>query len=266
MFAVLITVYKNDKPGLFYDALYSISKGQTLKPSQIILVCDGPLTPEIEGIISNFKDDLPYLKVIELETNVGQGNALNEGIKHCDFEYIARMDSDDISLPERFETQMGFLVKNKKIDILSSTILEFNSAGSEYYRILPENHDQIIKLLKFRSPVNHGCCIYRKSAVLDAGGYNGLYQCQDYALWINMAKNGAIFHNINECHMRVRMDDYSKKVGFAYAKEELVIQNLLRSSKLLGPFEFIRNLFVKVLGRLLPLSLVTIIYEKIYRK
>ncbi|NMH65601.1 glycosyltransferase [Shewanella salipaludis] len=264
-FSVLMTVYLKDSPVYFERALTSITFDQVRKPDEIVLVCDGPLSEELNKVIGTFEKVIPYLKVCRLHKNCGQGNALNYGLKNCSFELIARMDSDDISLPHRFKEQVDYMERNKNTDVLSSVIEEFSSSFSNY-RKLPESHSDISNLMSFRSPVNHGCCIYKKSTVIAAGGYSQLFQCQDYLLWINMLSNGAEFHNLTECHMRVRMEEgYSRKIGYSYAKEEFAIQKYLFKLGMIGCFGFARNLFIKVGGRLLPEKIVDYVYRKYYR-
>jgi len=266
-FSVLITVYEKDDPSFFKLALASITEKQLLKPNEVVLVCDGPLTLELEKVIdesASLKNCT--LRVIRLKENVGQGNALNIGLKECSYHYVARMDSDDISIPERFLQQVSYLQSNPSIDVLSSSTLEFNESSSLGSRVLPENHDDIIKMMKFRSPVNHGCCVYNRNKVLAVGGYSDLFQCQDYLLWIKLVKSGARFANLKSTHLKVRMNEgFSRKIGLSYCKEEFKIQVNLYKYGFTNRFEFIRNFFVKVIGRLAPEKVISFFYNKLYR-
>jgi glycosyltransferase involved in cell wall biosynthesis len=266
-FSVLMTVYEKDNPVFFKLALESITDKQLLKPNQVVLVCDGMLTDELDKVIlESAALASGRLHVIRLKYNVGQGNALNIGLKQCLNVYVARMDSDDISMPERFLKQISFIKNNPSIDIVSSTILEFNEHSFLGSRVLPADHAGIIRMMKFRSPVNHGCCVYNKNKVLAVKGYSDLYQCQDYLLWIKLAKSGAKFANIKESHLHVRMNEgFSKKIGLAYSKEELKIQVSLYKFGFNNEFEFILNFFVKVIGRLGPEKAVSFFYNKYFR-
>jgi glycosyltransferase involved in cell wall biosynthesis len=102
--SVLMSVYYKENPEYLQQALESIWDAQTLKPDEIVLVEDGPLTTELYSILTNWKNKLDkILKRVPLEKNEGLTKALNMGIEHCSGEFIARMDSDDISCPNRFE-------------------------------------------------------------------------------------------------------------------------------------------------------------------
>jgi glycosyltransferase involved in cell wall biosynthesis len=125
-FSVLLSVYKKEMPDYFNQAFVSIWDEQTLKPNQIVLVKDGPLTPELDQAIDEWKKKLgDILAIVELPENIGLGAALNEGLKYCKYELVARMDSDDISMPERFEKQVAFFEKDEKVAIVGTNILEF---------------------------------------------------------------------------------------------------------------------------------------------
>lgn len=264
-FSVLMTVYKYDSAAYFDQALSSITSEQERTPDEVILVCDGPLSLELEQVISRHSKLTDYLGIVRLEDNVGQGKALNYGLERCSNELVARMDSDDISLPSRFKEQIGFMENHPGVDVLSSTIEEF-SKSFRNLRTLPCEHDAIVKLLATRSPVNHGCCVYRKSMVLKAGGYSGLFQCQDYLLWIDMLIEGARFHNLHTTHMKVRMEEgYSRKIGWNYAKEELYLQKYMYRVGVIPLHRFIFNTIWKAGGRLLPEKVVSYVYRKFYR-
>lgn len=142
----------------------------------------------------------PYLKVLSLVTNRGLGKALNEGLKYCSHELVARMDTDDIAMPERFEKQLAVFKKYPDIDVVGAWINEFedNVSNIKSVRKLPELPDDIRQFAKRRNPINHPVVMFRKSAVLAAGGYRHFPLFEDYYLWIRMLMNGAKFYNIQE--------------------------------------------------------------------
>lgn len=266
-FSVLITVYKNDVPAYFREALESITIAQTLSPSEVIIVCDGTVPDEILTIIEEFETRCEGIIIsFKLPKNIGQGEALNFGLRKCSHEYVARMDSDDISLPNRFKEQISFLNSNPKIDILSSTVKEFNQEGNLAERLLPIEHDDLVSFAKFRAPVNHGCCVYKKSKVLLAGAYSGLYQCQDYKLWVDMLLEGCRFHNLSQCHMDVRMyEGYTRKVGLAYLKEEFYLQSYFYKKGFISFPRCVVNLFLRGSARLAPTTLINFLYKRVVR-
>ena len=142
-FSVLTSVYKNDKPEQLKIALNSIYHDQTKKPNEIILVIDGPVSNEILNEIESFKKTCPVFKVIKQDENLGLGKTLNNGLEYCTNEIVARMDSDDISLPNRFEEQLKVIKEG--YDLVGSNLEEFiddpNEVVSE--RIVPEKQEQI---------------------------------------------------------------------------------------------------------------------------
>ena len=165
-FSVLLSVYCKESPIYFRESLNSILS-QTLRPSEIILVEDGPLTEELDNEITRYLDLHPHLKVITLSINQGLGKALNEGLKHCSYDIVARMDTDDIAKPDRFEKQLAVFEKYSDIDVVGAWIDEFEDDISDVksVRKLPELPDDIRQFAKRRNPINHPVVMFRKSAV-----------------------------------------------------------------------------------------------------
>lgn len=224
-FSVLMCVYKNDSVVFFGQALNSIWFNQTRKPDEIVLVVDGPISVDHQKLILEFEKSVacPF-KVIRNNINIGQGASLNKGLSHCSYDYVARMDSDDISEPSRFQNQISFLERNKEIDVLSSAVVDFQEEKKLGIRRLPSGHAAIYKYARLRSPVNHGCCVYKKSKVLSVGGYSNANQCQDYILWLEMLSTGHKFANLESVDMKVRFTNgYARKSGLLYCKEEFLL-------------------------------------------
>ena len=172
-YSVLMSVYSKENPAWLKLAIESI-QDQTLPTSDFVLVCDGPLTPELDGVIAEKHCQMgEILMVVRLEKNVGLGNALNEGIKHCRNELVARMDSDDIAYPDRCEKQVAIFNKYPIVSICSGTVMEFskNPETINCKRVLPEKNKEIIEFAKKRNPFNHPCVMYKKSAVEAVGSY-----------------------------------------------------------------------------------------------
>jgi len=264
-FSVLMSIYKKEEPKYFNRAMQSIWDEQIIKPNEIVLVQDGKLTQELYEEIGNWKEKLKdILVIVPLEQNVGLGDALNIGMKHCTYELIARMDTDDISLPHRFEKQLE-VFKNQDIDICSAWISEFDKDEKEIlgHRKLPEYHEEIIKYAKLRSPVNHIPTMYKKAAVLKAGGYKKMLLLEDYYLWARMILNGANFYNIQEvlANVRAGYGQLERRSGLEYAKNELALLNTLKKEGFLNNFEYIKNIIIKIPIRLLPKSIIKIVYK-----
>ncbi len=268
-FSVLMSIYCKENANYFNRAMVSIWDEQILKPNEIVLVLDGKLTEELMQAIFKWKNKLnEIMKIVPLENNMGLGDALNVGLKECTYELVARMDTDDISLPNRFEKQLE-VFKNSDIDISSAWVSEFDINENDIlgYRKLPEFHEKIIKYSKTRCPINHPTVMYKKSVVQKAGGYKKMILFEDYYLWARMILNGAKFYNIQEVvvNMRAGYGQLERRSGFQYAKNEINLLNNLKKEGFLNTFEYIKNLFIKIPIRLLPKFVIKIVY-KILRK
>lgn len=207
-YAVLMSVYHKEKPQYLRESIESILN-QTIKPSQIIIVKDGPLTKELESVLKDMTFNNSTFKLVELEKNIGLGLALNAGIKNCDYELIARMDSDDISHPSRMEQQLNRINKDPNIDIVGTLTAEFHQDINNVlsYRKVPEKNKDIIEFSKRRSPFNHATVMYKKSVLDKVEGYRDILRNEDYDLFVRMINNGCYSENIQEPLYYVRLDE-----------------------------------------------------------
>lgn len=267
MFSVLLSVYYKEQVSYLKESLNSIFT-QTLIPGEVVLVKDGPLTEELNSCIECYKQKYPILKVISLPVNQGLGKALNEGLKHCTYDIVARMDTDDIAKPDRFEKQITFLNNHPEIDICSSWIEEFENTPENILTIkkLPEYHTDIIKYAKKRCPINHPTAVFRKEAVLKVNGYSGFPE--DYCLWIKMLMNGAQFYNMQESllYFRFSNDVIKRRGGFNYAKADIKSQYSFYKMGFFSMATLIQNIIIRVSVRLMPGKLRSYIYTKKLRK
>lgn len=205
-FSVLLSVYAKENPAYFNSAFLSIWDQQTLKPDQIVLVKDGPLTPEMDAEIGRWQAELcEILTVVELPQNLGLGAALNVGLQYCQYELVARMDTDDVSLPQRFEKQVAFMLENPAITILGAGAIEMDENGIAFgQRIYPQQHQEIVDML-WTNPLIHPSIMFRKSFIEQIGGYDSaLTRRQDYELWFRAYEHGARFANISDPLIRYR--------------------------------------------------------------
>ncbi|MDY0193883.1 MAG: glycosyltransferase [Aliarcobacter butzleri] len=263
-FSVLMSVYNKEKPEYLDRAMKSIWDEQNIKPNEIILVQDGKLTDDLYNTIDEWKNKLSdILKIIPLEQNLGLGDALNIGMKYCSYEIIARMDTDDISLPNRFQKQLE-VFENNDIDICGAWISEFDKDEKEIlgFRKLPQYNEDIIKYSKTRCPINHPAVMYKKSIVEKAGGYKHMLLMEDYYLWARMLLSGAKFYNIQEplVNMRAGYGQLERRGGFKYAIEEFKFLNKLKKIGYLTTIEYLKNILIKVPIRLLPKELLKSVY------
>ncbi|MEI8390619.1 MAG: glycosyltransferase [bacterium] len=269
-FSVLMSLYEKEKAEYLRKALDSIIN-QTIKPSEILLVKDGPLTVELEKIINEYKSQFSHLfKVIALEENQGLGNALRIGVENCSFEIIARMDSDDVARNDRFEKQIGVFKKNPDISIVGSFISEFKDEPENIYAVksVPIRPEDIAKYAKWRNPLNHMTVMFRKTAVLNAGNYQTFLYFEDYYLWARMLKLGMKMANIPECLVNARAGNtmIKRRKGSFYIEKEFKLYLYFLEIGFINIFEFSRNVFLKFCLRIMPYDLMKLIYNMILRR
>ncbi len=256
-FSVAMSVYYGDEPAAFDRALKSITADQTVMPDEVVIVIDGPVKPQINDIIEKYKEQYQFFKVIKLPENKGAGIALKTALENCTHEIIAKMDSDDISAPARFEEQLKILEENPSIDIIGGNITEF--IGSEDnivgIRAVPQKNEEIYNYMKKRCPFNHVTVMYKKSKVLEAGGYIDLFWNEDYYLWIRMAECGCNMANTgtNLVNVRVGEEMYKRRGGKKYFESERFLQKYMRMNGMISFRTYFINVSLRfIMQRLLP--------------
>lgn len=269
-YSVLMSVYCKEKSEYLNQAIESI-KAQTLPTNDFVLVCDGPLTADLDAIIAAKQKEMgKVLQVIRLPKNRGLGNALNEGINHCRNELVARMDSDDIAYPARCEKQVAIFNKFPQISICSGTVEEFTTDPKivDARRIPPETNQEIIRFSKKRNPFNHPCVMYKKSAVEAVGSYQDFYLLEDYYLWLRMLMAGYEGYNIQEplLHMRAGQDMYMRRAGWKYAKAQVKLFKFMKTKGFIGYGQYIKSCMIRSGSALAPNWLRKSMFERILRK
>lgn len=267
-FSVLISIYFKENPEYFNSAMKSIWTQQTLKPDEIILVEDGPLTEALYAAIDYWKNDIGFaLKIIKLEKNVGLGDALNRGLLSCCNELVARMDTDDISRPDRFEQQIAYMSQHTLCDVLGGWIEEFEVDTSEVMlcRKTPLKHQEIVKFAKERNAMNHVSVMFKKDKVQNAGGYKTVVGFEDYDLWTRMMMGGSQFANLPNVFVSVRAGSglLSRRRGLNYAIAEFCFQKSLLQYGFLNLFEFLRNVILRFPARIAPACILGFIYKQL---
>lgn len=269
MFSTLLSLYIKENPDFLRQCLDSLFH-QTLLPDEVILVEDGPLTSELDGIVTEYAERYPILKVVPLPQNQGLGKALNEGLKHCSYELVARMDTDDIAKPTRFQKQMEVFEKHPEIDVCGAWIDEFEESVDNVIstRKLPEWHDDIALYAKSRNPINHPVVMFKKSAVMAVGSYQHFPLFEDYYLWVRMLMNGAKFYNIQESLLWFRFSPemFKRRGGWGYAMKELKFQKTLRSIGFISTYNYLKNVIIRLITRIIPNSWRSFIYKKLLRR
>lgn len=255
-YSVLMSVYSKENPAWLKLAIESMQT-QTLPTSDFVLVCDGPLTPELEGVIAEKRRQMgETLTVVRLEKNMGLGNALNEGIRHCRNDLVARMDSDDIAYPDRCEKQVAIFNKYPIVSICSGTVMEFskNPETINCKRVLPEKNKEIIEFAKKRNPFNHPCVMYKKSAVEAVGSYQHFYLLEDYYLWIRMLMAGYEGYNIQEplLYMRAGTSMYKRRAGRRYAKTQIELFRFMWKQGFINAWQYAESCIIRSSSALSP--------------
>lgn len=268
MFSVLLSLYFKENPNHFRMALDSLFN-QTLQPNEIVLVEDGPLTPELSGVVKEYAVRYPIMKVVAMPVNQGLGKALNEGLQHCSYDLVARMDTDDVAKSDRFEKQLAVFEEHPEIDVCSAWIDEFVGDVSNVIstRRLPEQHEDIMLYAKSRNPINHPVVMFRKRAVLEAGGYQHFPLFEDYYLWVRMLMHGAKFYNIQESllYFRTTLDMFRRRGGWKYACDEVRFQKTLLALGMITKVRFFQNIMIRFPARIMPNGVRAFLYKRLLR-
>ncbi len=234
-FSALISVYKKENPSWFDLALESLWT-QSLQPDEVVLVKDGPLTPELETVLAAWQKKFGQrLRLVALERNVGLSAALNAGLRACKNEWVARMDTDDVCLPNRLEVLAGFIRQNPSADIVGSWAIRLDAEG-QMGNVMKVPSDPVrIKKMIWSCPMIHPTVCYKKEKILAVGGYDPLAgpRQDDYELWFRCAAAGYAFHNIPEPLLLYRFTDQNiRRNNFRVGYHRL--RNGWKGSRMLG--------------------------------
>lgn len=268
-FSVLLSVYHRERPDFLHAALDSVFQ-QTIPPTEVVLVEDGPLTEELEAVIADFKKKHSELKPIRLSKNLGLGRALNEGLKHCHYGLVARMDTDDIAKPHRFERQLQVFREHPEVDVCGAWLDEFSENIERVHSVkrLPETNEELYLYGQRRNPVNHPVVMFRREAVLCNGSYRDYPLFEDYFLWVRMLTNGCRFHCIQESllYFRASQDMFARRGGWKYALVEMRLQFLFYGLRYINFSTFLQNICIRFTARIMPHRLRVWLYKKKLRK
>lgn len=268
-YSVLMTVYKKDNPEYFRKSILSMLN-QTVLTNDFVIVKDGPITSELQEVIKFFDKKYPgMIKQVALKENVGLGLALNEGLKVCLNDIVARMDADDISTSTRCEQQLREFELDKGLDIVGCSVNEFigNEDNIICTRTVPITHEEIYKFAKQRDPFNHPTVMYRKSKVLACGGYSDLRKNQDTDLWIKMLMSGCKGENIEQPLLLFRFEEETYKRRKNWLNTKLLIAIRYNAYKIgfssLG--DFLKICIVQFSIYIMPIRFQKWIYQKFLR-
>lgn len=265
-FSVLTSIYYKENPEWLREALDSVF-AQTLQPTEFVLVKDGPLTNELESVLAEYMQKYPIFKVLQNETNLGLGLALQKGVEACSNEIIARMDTDDIIPSYRFEKEYDAIEKGNDVVSCWSQIFIDDINNIVAIKKRPETHAEIVKLAHKRSPLCHAGTMFKKSAVLKAGNYQHCPLNEDYHLWVRMIMSGAKFYCVQKVlyYVRTNPDQISRRGGLKYLITELKSFLEFRRIGFFTKKDMVVNISIRIIVRLLPQKLRASIMRKVWK-
>ncbi|MBE6330825.1 MAG: glycosyltransferase [Bacteroidales bacterium] len=263
--SVLMSVYWSETGKNLDRAIQSVWTDQTIKPFEIVLIEDGVLTDDLYSVIALWKNKLEdKLVILKNDVNLGLTKSLNRGINVVRGDFIARMDSDDISTSNRFERQIEFLEKNPDIDILGGALKEFDET-SDCLRIrrYPLTHNEVVKYISKASPLAHPTVMMRRK-MFDAGlRYNEKYKTsQDIALWFDAILAGYKIGNVQDVTINFRSEgDVFRRRSRSKAWNEfkIYVNGIYRMNGLIT-FKYIFPI-LRLFFRLTPPKIVELVYK-----
>lgn len=265
-FALLISTYGRDDPDFLREAFDSATVRQTRPPAEVVLVQDGPVPDElaaaIQDLVTNSEIPVTHLPLVD---NIGLGPALDAGLEASSHEIVARMDADDVCRPDRFALQIPLIEGGA--DIVGSGLTEFGESIEEVVgsRTPPVDPAEIRRVIKFRDPFNHPTVVYRRSAVLGSGGYTHMPLLEDYLLFTRMVEGGAVPANLAEplVYYRVGAGAYARRGGRELLRSEIRLQRRFRQLAITTRTEFVRNVVVRGVYRLIPEGVRKVAYRRL---
>ncbi|SAK92948.1 glycosyl transferase family protein [Caballeronia hypogeia] len=262
--SVVVAVYVKDDPSLFRLSLWSNALDQSERPDHLVVVADGPLSPELEHVLDEaaaaFGEQLGphFMTLVRLPENRGLAAARNASIAQCRSDYIALADADDISLPERFRLQKLVLDADRETDVVTAWQYDYRLEEGRIVGInkCPAEPEEIAALLQTRNPICHPSMMIRRDAVVRHGGYDeSVRLLEDYELHLRWHAQGARYRCVQEPLVRVSVaaDLYRRRGGLAYARRELAFRiRAMRRGHLAGGLRFCCITALFAVFRLVP--------------
>ncbi len=265
--SVLMSVYAKESPAFLRECLESLS-AQTRPAEELVLVEDGPIGDELRQVIEHFRVRLS-IRSVRLPSNMGLGAALRLGLAACRSELVARMDTDDVCAPERFERQLQFLEEQPEVDVVGSAVAEFDSdwMAPHSVRRLPAHGKELLRIARMRTPLNHQTVMFRRESVMAAGSYQPCHGFEDYHLWARMLVAGARLCNLVEPMVYARCGNgmQERRGGWGYMRREISVQFLLRRIGLITTLDCLRNIVARSPVRLAPSCFRAFFYRAFLR-
>lgn len=268
-YSVLMSVYGKDKVEYLNLAIGSMAS-QTVAPYDYVVVCDGPLTTELDACLDGWRERLgDAMNVLHLPENHGLGYALNVGLSECGCDVVARMDADDISRPRRCEVLLAKMVV-ENLDLVGGAIEEFDRKPGDMgvVRMPPLSKGEIDIWLKRRNPFNHMSVVFDRHMVEKAGGYEPFPWMEDYWLWARMIARGCRCANVPDVVVDVRTGEgmYARRSNMAYLKSQVKFFSELRKLGLVDRVRQAKAVAERTAATLLPTGLVKLAYNVLLRE
>jgi glycosyltransferase involved in cell wall biosynthesis len=268
-FSVLLPVYAGDDPASFARAFESVTVDQERPPAEVVIVRDGPLPAPLAAGLERLVDESPVpVTLIEFHENRGLARALEAGFAACRYDIVGRMDADDISLPERFALQLPLIEEG--FDVVGSSLAEIGKDEQDLRGIRrpPLSHVSIARFARFHSPFNHPTVVLRRSVVARVGGYEHLRFFEDYWLWVRLLAGGARAANVERPLLlyRVGSGAYERRGGRQLVGPEIELQRRMRRIGFTSRTQFIRNVLVRGLWRVVPVRLRHALYGLVFMR
>ena len=269
-YSVLMSVYYKERPDYLETSIESMMN-QTIPTNDFVLVCDGPLTSELNVTIAKLQQKYgEIIRTVRFDKNNGLGHALQIGVKECRNSLIARMDSDDISRPYRCEKELEVFAGHPELSIVGSVIEEFSTTPEviDAKRVVPETSEEIVAFSKRRNPFNHPSVMYRKKDVLKAGNYSDVRYMQDYYLWIDMLIAGMKGYNIQEPLVCMRADSnlFKRRSGKLYVEIQVNLFKKMYNAGYITYAQYLKSLAIRICSASAPNWLRQFIFKKVLRK
>ncbi len=266
-FSVVLGVYKKDNSNHFRLALESLFN-QTVCPSEIIVVVDGPVGFDIDDVLLQISLN-PVIQIVRLDKNIGLGPARHIAIGKCTNDIIAVMDSDDICVNNRFELQLKAL-EFFSVDVVGGVIEEFEEMPGDLSRIRvpPILHDDILAQGLWRSPMNHVTIMFKRDAYYKSGGYRDFRYVEDYDMFYRMFLSGVKFRNISDILVFVRCGNgmLKRRTGLNYLKIELALLSRMYASGFLNLPIWLISAGIRIVARLSPSIITELIYKYLRKR
>jgi glycosyltransferase involved in cell wall biosynthesis len=269
-YSVSMSVYSGEKPEFLKKSLDSMLS-QSHPCKELILVCDGALGHDLDKTIGEYEAAYPeVMRVLRMEKKPGVGACANAAIKAAETEYIVKMDSDDVALPQRCEKQLRLMQEKPWLDMCGAFIEEFDSetGGTIAVKRTPAEDSEIREYAKRRNPFNNQTLVYKKSAAVRAGGYDTVRRCEDYEFVVRMLRSGAKGENIPEVLVKYRVtpENLTRRRNFSNTRSFISVRYRIWRSGFSGFSDFILPCAAQLGLFILPKSLTGKLYKKFLRK